>query len=296
MFAYDAKSQKFFSSKFFSAHINTVAATDEGGMGTYGEDWSFYLDNLLGPVAAPAKRLLDRIGIIIVEEDKVPEGVTTAFEKECVACFSMSFAYDPSCGWMMHASRLPETSASRHARLRVARTGALVRLSAERSSAAHTRHREVGLTGLETGWLVNLFRSASKAAPRARGSQAAAAAEAAEAAAAAAPAAEATATITGGKLAVASICPRHGPVVINSITELVEAYQEVLTERLEKKEDVTVGVIFASAYGACRALLSRIRTIARSLRSHAREALATRFDARPGQRIRCREASRRRRC
>jgi hypothetical protein len=124
----------------------------------------------------------------------------------------------------------------------------------------------VGLTGLETGWLVNLFRSSSKTAPRARGSQAAAAAEAAAAAAAAAgPAAEAAATITGGKLAVASICPRHGPVVVNSIVELVDSYQKVLTERLDKTEEVTVGVIFASAYGAYRALLSRTRTAARAV-------------------------------
>jgi len=190
MFAYDSKSQKFFSSKFFGAHINAAAAMDEGGMGAYGEDWAFYLENLLGPVAAPAKRLLDRIGITVVEENKVPEGVTTAFEKEVV-----------------------------------------------------------GLTGLETGWLVNLFRSTSKAAPRARGSQAAAAAEAAAAAAAEAPAAETAAKIMAGKLAVATICPRHGPVVVNSITELVDSYQKVLTKRLEQKEDVTVGVIFASAYG-----------------------------------------------
>jgi hypothetical protein len=39
--------------------------------------------------------------------------------------------------------------------------------------------RVVGLTGLETGWLVNLFRSKEKAAPRARGSAMAAAAAAA---------------------------------------------------------------------------------------------------------------------
>jgi flavorubredoxin len=32
MFAYDAKSQKLFSSKFFGAHVNTQAATDAGGM------------------------------------------------------------------------------------------------------------------------------------------------------------------------------------------------------------------------------------------------------------------------
>jgi hypothetical protein len=123
MFAYDAKSQKFFSSKFFGAHINSAAAMDEGGMGTYGEDWQFYLDNLLGPVAAPAKRLLDRIGITVVEENKVPEGVTTAFEKECVARFSTAFASDPPYGWLMHVSRLPDPSASRHARLPFARTG-----------------------------------------------------------------------------------------------------------------------------------------------------------------------------
>jgi len=91
MFAYDSKSQKFFSSKFFGAHINAAAAMDEGGMGAYGEDWAFYLENLLGPVAAPAKRLLDRIGITVVEENKVPEGVTTAFEKECVPWFSNVF-------------------------------------------------------------------------------------------------------------------------------------------------------------------------------------------------------------
>ena len=49
----------------------------------FGEHWEFYLDTLLGPVATQAVRLLDRIGITVVEENKLPEGVSTAFEKEC---------------------------------------------------------------------------------------------------------------------------------------------------------------------------------------------------------------------
>lgn len=58
------------------------------------------------------------------------------------------------------------------------------------------------------------------------------------------------ASVQSGNLAVASICPRHGPVVQHSITQLVASYHTRLTERVSKKEEVTVAVIFASAYGA----------------------------------------------
>ena len=64
--AFDAASGTLFCGKFFGAHVRGAAAagdppTDAGGWDEYGEDWRFYFEVLLAPVAQQARQALERL-------------------------------------------------------------------------------------------------------------------------------------------------------------------------------------------------------------------------------------------
>eukprot|EP00249_Psilotum_nudum_P006453 c19779_g1_i1 orf=449-2638(-) len=61
-----------------------------------------------------------------------------------------------------------------------------------------------------------------------------------------------------GLLVTASLCPIHGPVVRYTVTELVREYQSWTKERLKQIQEVTIAVIYASAYGNTTALAQAI--------------------------------------
>ena len=64
IFARDEKSQTLFTSKFFSAHVGTMEGHgDEGGLETFGEDWRFYFDCLLAPMARQVSPLLEKLTV-----------------------------------------------------------------------------------------------------------------------------------------------------------------------------------------------------------------------------------------
>jgi len=59
-------------------------------------------------------------------------------------------------------------------------------------------------------------------------------------------------------LAVAAIAPMHGPIVRQSLTELVGRYAEWTTQQLKAAADATVAVLYASAYGNTASLAQAI--------------------------------------
>jgi len=64
--AFDAASGTLFSGKFFGAHVRGSSGasdppTDDGGWDMYGEDWRFYFEVLLAPVAQQARQALERL-------------------------------------------------------------------------------------------------------------------------------------------------------------------------------------------------------------------------------------------
>lgn len=89
---------------------------------------------------------------------------------------------------------------------------------------------------------------------------AAASPSAVTAAAAAAAANDAPATSGGSvtRYEVCAICPRHGPVVQGSITQLVGDYRNWIAEQIKLAAAANVAVLYASAYGNTAALAQAI--------------------------------------
>lgn len=61
-------------------------------------------------------------------------------------------------------------------------------------------------------------------------------------------------------IAVATICPKHGPVIRYSVKNLLAYYEEAVAERLSTSKDINVAVIFASAYGNTGAMADAVTT------------------------------------
>lgn len=63
---------------------------------------------------------------------------------------------------------------------------------------------------------------------------------------------------TEGVFVTAAICPIHGPIVRYTLTELVREYNDWTNQRLQQKDEATIAVIYASAYGNTAALAQAI--------------------------------------
>ena len=62
MFARDERTQTLFTSKFFSAHVGQMEGFDDkGGLEAFGDDWRFYYDCLLAPMARQVSSILSRL-------------------------------------------------------------------------------------------------------------------------------------------------------------------------------------------------------------------------------------------
>ncbi|CAI5525610.1 unnamed protein product [Closterium sp. Naga37s-1] len=64
--------------------------------------------------------------------------------------------------------------------------------------------------------------------------------------------------VGGEPLVTAAICPLHGPIIRNSVTELVREYKIWTDEKIKQAEEATVAVFYASAYGNTSALAQAI--------------------------------------
>ncbi|XP_057817731.2 uncharacterized protein LOC131030829 isoform X1 [Cryptomeria japonica] len=64
MCTYDPATQLIFTHKFFSAHVCTDNDFDVGGWEAYGEDWRFFYDCMLSPLARQADAALQKLPII----------------------------------------------------------------------------------------------------------------------------------------------------------------------------------------------------------------------------------------
>lgn len=53
LFVYDSMYQKLFTSKFFGAHVVSKSGFDSDG--DYQEDWDYYFNSLVGPVATQVR-------------------------------------------------------------------------------------------------------------------------------------------------------------------------------------------------------------------------------------------------
>jgi len=160
MFTYDPVSQKLFTSKFFGAHTmaSDKKGLDAGGLEDYKEDWSYYFDTLIGPIAQQALKIIQRTNIKALDVE-VP--------------LSKGEQINKSLKNLLSAFLRPNSG---------------------------TEEEEVPVD-LE------------------------------------------------GKLAVATICPRHGPVVRNNLKGLLELYDSLLADRVNASNEISVAVIYASAYG-----------------------------------------------
>ena len=168
IFARDEKSQTLFTSKFFSAHVGTMEGYgDEGGLETFGEDWRFYFDCLLAPMARQVSPLLEKL---TVKEEN---------------------AYDERMG-----RRMEEWEKS----------GALKKV---------------------------LLRAMGKSMAGKTSSQA----------------------FEG---VAKTICPAHGPVVASSVTELYREYVEWCKMQTSAGDNLSVAIIYASAYGNTGAMAQAI--------------------------------------
>uniref|UniRef100_A0A0C9RLY5 TSA: Wollemia nobilis Ref_Wollemi_Transcript_11734_2825 transcribed RNA sequence n=1 Tax=Wollemia nobilis TaxID=56998 RepID=A0A0C9RLY5_9CONI len=64
MCTYDPATQLIFTHKFFSAHVCTDNDFDVGGWEAYGEDWRFFYDCMLSPVARQVDAILQKLPIV----------------------------------------------------------------------------------------------------------------------------------------------------------------------------------------------------------------------------------------
>ena len=73
VFARDEQTGALLSSKFFSAHVGTMnELSDEGGLETFGEDWRFFYDCLLAPMARQVGPVLARLDVGEDDADATP--------------------------------------------------------------------------------------------------------------------------------------------------------------------------------------------------------------------------------
>lgn len=64
MCIYDPATQLIFTNKLFSAHVSAGNGFDLGGWDEYGEDWRFFYDCMLSPVAKQADAVLDKLPLV----------------------------------------------------------------------------------------------------------------------------------------------------------------------------------------------------------------------------------------
>ncbi|KAJ7566992.1 hypothetical protein O6H91_02G127500 [Diphasiastrum complanatum] len=64
MCSYDSASQLLFTNKLFSAHVCDNNDFDAGGWDSYGQDWQFYYDCMLAPVAKQAEAALEKLPLV----------------------------------------------------------------------------------------------------------------------------------------------------------------------------------------------------------------------------------------
>jgi flavorubredoxin/flavin reductase (DIM6/NTAB) family NADH-FMN oxidoreductase RutF len=62
---HDRTAGVLFTGQLFSAHVACAEAFDEGGMDAYGEDWRYFFECMLAPVAKQLQTALDRLDITV---------------------------------------------------------------------------------------------------------------------------------------------------------------------------------------------------------------------------------------
>uniref|UniRef100_A0A0C9QSI8 TSA: Wollemia nobilis Ref_Wollemi_Transcript_11735_3005 transcribed RNA sequence n=1 Tax=Wollemia nobilis TaxID=56998 RepID=A0A0C9QSI8_9CONI len=174
MCTYDPATQLIFTHKFFSAHVCTDNDFDVGGWEAYGEDWRFFYDCMLSPVARQVDAILQKLPIV------------------------------PQFAKPSYAGRIG---------IDVVKADVKYILSTMLSS-------------------LNLPLSTSAAISGSLKAE--------------------------GIFVTAAICPIHGPIVQYTLTELVREYNAWTKQRLNKTDEATIGVIYASAYGNTTALAQAI--------------------------------------
>jgi len=167
LFVYDSMYQKLFTSKFFGAHVVSKSGFDSDG--DYQEDWDYYFNSLVGPVATQAKSVMERASICPVESEETQKS----------GGFRLPAFYKLGSGMKKLASFFAKDS----------------------DPSKEAADDQTGKPSVSSG------------------------------------------------IAVATICPRHGPVVRQNLKALLDSYDAGIADRLSRKEDFSVAVVYASAYG-----------------------------------------------
>ena len=183
IFARDDNSGVLFTSKFFSAHVANDGdeVFDVGGWDAFGEDWRYYFDCLLSPMAKQAAPVLVRL-----------------------------------------------KAAANRARTDAEGNGANATVNDTNAKGLKDKQRKGGIFRA----IVRLFRREAAVVPRV-----------------------APATYEG---VAAAICPAHGPIIRNSVTEVYREYASWTKKQIAAASDLEIAVIYASAYGNTGAMAQAI--------------------------------------